>query len=85
MRLMPLLIIASLASAAAAELPRREVENSADPRDKVICKRYVETGSLVRSYRTCRTKADWDRQRDIARQTSNQNSCSLLAEGGSCR
>jgi hypothetical protein len=30
-----------------------------DPMEKVVCRRYVETGSLVKSKRVCRTRREW--------------------------
>ena len=37
----------------------------AKPQEKLICKRFGETGSLVKSRRECKTERDW--QRDKAR------------------
>ena len=30
-----------------------------DPMEKVVCRRYIETGSLVKSKRVCRTRREW--------------------------
>ncbi len=59
-------------------------EKSADNRDKMICKRFLETGSLVKGYRECKTKKEWDAARDSIRSHDMINSC---AEFGSdtCR
>lgn len=35
------------------------IEQVSDPQDKMICKRFVETGSLVKGYRVCKTKREW--------------------------
>jgi hypothetical protein len=83
------LSIALLAAAAAGgqQPPVRadSGEHAADPRNKMICKRFLETGSLVRGYRTCKTKAEWDRERDNIRNTrTNSDSCSLRGNGGAC-
>lgn len=62
-----LTILALLTAPAFADprQPKREVaEKSADPYDKVICKRFVRTGSLVDGYRSCKTKWEWERERD---------------------
>ncbi len=32
---------------------------SAAPSDPVICKKFVETGSLVRKKKICRTQSEW--------------------------
>jgi hypothetical protein len=50
-------------------------EKSADNVDKVICKRFGETGSLVASKRICKTKREWERDRDALRAASNVSSC----------
>ncbi len=62
--------------------PRREVENSADAQDKVICKRFTRTGSLVDSYKTCKTKHEWERERDNVRQLGVSDSCRDRGNGG---
>lgn len=59
-------------------------ERAADPRDKVVCKRFVRTGSLADSYRTCKTKWEWERERENLRQLNAANSCRATAEAGSC-
>lgn len=70
-------LIAAAATAAAAAEPKREaVEKASDPQDKMICKRFVETGSLVKGYRSCKTKRDWERERDAMRQrVGSSTSC----------
>jgi hypothetical protein len=61
-----------------------EHEKSADVGDKMICKRFKETGSLVSSRRVCKTKRDWERERDALRTSSNINSCASQVGGTSC-
>lgn len=77
------LAVQLIAGSVAAE-PQRESEKAADPSSKVICKRFTETGSLVRSYKMCKTKLDWQRSRDDLRQSSATTSCRNLGSGGSC-
>lgn len=65
-----------IGTAAAATPPATSTsERAADPGDKVICKRFTRIGSLVDSYRTCKTKSEWDRERENIRQTSSAYSC----------
>ncbi|MBW6525679.1 hypothetical protein KZ813_02365 [Sphingomonas sp. RHCKR7] len=64
--------------ASASDAPER----AADARDKVICKRFVRTGSLVDGYRTCKTKWEWERERENLRQQSVSDSCRDRANGG---
>lgn len=54
-----------LAVAAAASAQQGTVQEPAKPR--LVCKRTVETGSLVGKRRECRTKYDWDRIAEAAR------------------
>ncbi len=39
-------------------------EQAADKSDRMICKRFTETGSLVSTYRSCKTKRGWENVRD---------------------
>ncbi len=68
------------ASSSGADAPER----SADAGSKMVCKRFNETGSLVRTYKTCKTKAEWQRERDNVRSGSVANSCRLSGTVGGC-
>lgn len=78
------LCAALVAGTALASPPKSDSERVADARDKVICKRFVRTGSLADSYRTCKTKSEWDRERDNVRQLTASESCRARGEGGGC-
>lgn len=70
------LIMASSAQSAprrAADAPEPVAGNP----DKMVCKRFVRIGSLVDSYRTCKTKSEWQRERDNIRQSGVADSCRL--------
>jgi hypothetical protein len=75
---------ALVAGAAMAAPANSDVERANDSPTKVICKRFVKTGSLVDSYRTCKTKAEWARERDNARQLTASEACRARGEGGGC-
>ncbi len=78
-------LVVPLSTLAFAAAPQAEQgEKATDTRTKVICKRFLETGSLVRGYRICKIKIDWERDRDQLRQSSATTSCRSLGEGGSC-
>lgn len=80
-----ILLLTSVSAAAAAEPQKADQpEKSADSGDKLICKRFVETGSLVRANRVCKTKRDWERERDNLRSVNNSNSCANFGVTGSC-
>lgn len=60
-------------------------EQAADPQDKMICKRFVETGSLVKGYRTCKTKREWENERSNIRSGGPGGSaCRDAANGANC-
>jgi hypothetical protein len=76
-----------LVSAAAAQsAPRSNAdapETAAGNPDKIVCKRFLKTGSLVDGYRTCKTKKEWERERDNVKQINWSSPC-RSAESGSC-
>ncbi|MEA3051751.1 MAG: hypothetical protein QOG72_654 [Sphingomonadales bacterium] len=86
-RLIIVAFVCSLVSASAAQsAPARGVnapERAAGNPDKIVCKRFVRVGSLVDGYRTCKTKREWERERDNLR-TINWSSPCNSAESGSC-
>ena len=53
-----------------------------DQRDRVICRRFIRTGSLVDGYRTCKTQAEWDREHENLQHFRVSDSCSRRGEGG---
>ena len=60
-------------------------EHAADARNKMICKRFAQTGSLVGSYRTCKTKAEWDAERDNIRAPGTAGTaCGSPSSGSPC-
>jgi hypothetical protein len=52
--------LASVTGAEGAEQAKPSA--AAAPGDKMICKRFARIGSLVASYKTCKTKREWDRE-----------------------
>jgi hypothetical protein len=76
-----------LVSAVAAQsAPRSNAdapETAAGNPDKVVCKRFLKTGSLVDGYRTCKTKKEWERERDNVKQINWSSPC-RSAESGTC-
>jgi len=61
-----------------------QTEQVADGQEKIVCKRFAETGSLVRAQRVCKSKRDWDRDRAVIRSAPGIDSCSARANGGQC-
>jgi hypothetical protein len=48
---------------------------SANPQDKMICRSFPAIGSLVSRNRVCKTKAEWQKDRDLLRERVGVNSC----------
>lgn len=71
------------ASTAAESAPRRadSPEQPSDPNEKIVCKSFTRIGSLADRYRTCKTKAEWQRERDNLRQVNISDSCRSRAQG----
>lgn len=83
-----LIALAILAAPNAADQSTRKpdaVEQSADAQDKMICKRFIDTGSLVRGTRVCKTKREWEHDRaEIRSRGPGTDSCRARANGGEC-
>ncbi|MBB5684656.1 hypothetical protein FHS49_000647 [Sphingobium boeckii] len=80
-----LLALALLAASPSTDpaAPESAAEKASDAQDKVICKRFLETGSLVKGYRSCKTKREWERERENLRARGpGSNSCRDAANGG---
>jgi hypothetical protein len=78
------LALAAASAAPAAPGQRDAPESAAGARDKIVCKRFLKTGSLVDGYRTCKTKWEWERERENLRQFNVSDSCQNRANGGTC-
>jgi hypothetical protein len=77
--------LVATAAAAQSQPARTDTgERAADARDKIVCKRFVRTGSLVDGYRTCKTKWEWERERENVRQLHSTDACRSRGDGGSC-
>jgi hypothetical protein len=64
------------APAISAEPSRSRTSQAApDSRDRVVCRRFLRTGSLVDSYRTCKTNREWQREQENIQHLSVSNSC----------
>jgi hypothetical protein len=59
--------------------------NTPNPRDRMVCRNYLDTGSLVRSTRVCKTRREWDAEvANIRQPTSDINSCRNTGIGLPC-
>jgi hypothetical protein len=84
--------VAALAVLAAVSLNAAALANAAAPPDggvgdqRIICKKHVETGSLVRKVKRCFTKDEWDQvseaeQRGVKRMIEELTSRPNMAGG----
>jgi len=79
------LAVAMPALAAAPDTDKSsQLEKVADPGDKMICKRFAETGSLVSTYRQCKTKREWEQSRANTGSMNAINSCALSGQQAGC-
>jgi hypothetical protein len=85
-RILIVAFVCGLISASAAQsAPRQAVdapETASGNPDKIVCKRFVRIGSLVDGYRTCKTKKEWERERENLRQVNMTDSCRTRGSGG---
>ena len=78
MQMRPFLVVligAAMSSSALAGVAETESPN--DPGDKVVCKKFSETGSLVRQVRICKTRKQWELGRSLLRQPVGGNACAI--------
>jgi hypothetical protein len=73
-------VLAAATAAQAAPPPAAASPSAAGSRDRIICRRFVRIGSLVDGYRTCKTRAEWDREQANVRQFSLSDSCTLRGD-----
>jgi hypothetical protein len=79
-RLVTIAFVCGLAIATAAtSAPRRAdaPEAAAGSPDKVVCKTFTRIGTLAGRYRTCKTKAEWERERTNLRELDRSYGCRM--------
>lgn len=59
-----------------------EAAKLAASQDEKICRKFAETGSLVRKIKTCRTRAEWRRIEEGAQETGRSLQTLLSTERG---
>ena len=73
--LLPVALL-TVTGAAVAQSPNpNAAEGAAGGRDKMICKTFTETGSLVKKTKTCKTKVEWERERENLRTQNSSAGC----------
>jgi hypothetical protein len=73
-----------IAAGPAIAAESRKPSSVAAPGDKMICKRFTRIGTLAGSYRTCKTKHEWDREHENLQKLEVIDSCRNRGAGGSC-
>jgi hypothetical protein len=69
------LLIAAAGAIHAGPGSSRAPAAAQDGRDRIVCRRFVRTGSLVDSYRSCKTNREWQREHENIQHLSVSNSC----------
>lgn len=73
--------VLAAATATAAQSASRRAEDAAervaDDPSKIVCKTFTRIGSLADRYRTCKTKAEWQRERDNLRELDRSYGCRM--------
>ena len=82
---MMILLLLSLVAADPQPVPVSAPKKPATSPDKVICQSFTETGSLVSTKKVCKTKREWDRERENLRASGpGVDSCRNSGNGGPC-
>jgi hypothetical protein len=68
-------VLAAPAAAQSGPRPADSVERPDDLGAKIVCKTFTRIGTLADRYRTCKTKDEWQRERDNLRQVNVSDSC----------
>ena len=79
MQLRPFLTVfigAALSSSAFAGVATA-AETTQDPGEKVVCRKFAETGSLVRQVKICKTRKQWELSRSLLRQPTGVTGCAM--------
>ena len=69
-----------LAFATAAQSAPRQTDAAeavSGAKDKIVCKTFLRTGSLADRYRTCKTKGEWERERENLRDLDRSYGCQM--------
>jgi hypothetical protein len=74
-------VLATSTAAQSAPQPADAPEQPADPNEKIVCKTFTRIGTLASRYRTCKSKGEWQRERDNLRQVNVTDSCSTRHAG----
>ena len=83
--LVTLAVVSALALSAAASAQTQRRSRGAEvagPANEMICRRFLRTGTLADYYRVCKTRAEWDRERQGLRDLSYSGACRLESGGG---
>jgi hypothetical protein len=70
-------VLAAATAAQSARRPSDAPEAAAGASDKMVCKSFIRIGTLADRYRTCKTKAEWERERSNLRDTDKAYSCRM--------
>jgi hypothetical protein len=69
------LLVAATAAQSAPRGRSDSPEQAAGAGNKVVCKTFTRTGTLADRYRTCKTKAEWEAERQNLRDLDRSYGC----------
>jgi hypothetical protein len=75
-------VLMATATATYAEPTGGAAANSQLNRERIVCRRFLRTGSLVDSYRTCKTNREWQHEHENLQHLGVSDSCGRRGEGG---
>jgi hypothetical protein len=73
-------LLVTAAAPAYAEPTGGPSANSQVSRDRIVCRRFLRTGSLVDGYRTCKTNREWQREHENVQHFSLSDACGRRGE-----
>ena len=70
-------LLATATVAASAPSRSDSPEGAAGSPDKMVCKTFTRIGTLADRYRTCKSKAEWERERTNLRELDKGYGCRM--------
>jgi hypothetical protein len=79
-------LAAATAAYAVPPAANTSTAKAGDPRDRLVCRSHLETGSLAHVIRTCKTQREWDSDTANIRGSAGPsiNSCRQSGQTGEC-
>lgn len=76
------LFVALMLAESSAATPPAAAPPAPRPEDKIVCRKILETGSLIKGERVCHTRAEWAKLADLGRRDAEDLSIAKNGAGG---